>query len=185
MTLRFSGLARAGMLAVAVAATGCSDLSQAIGLERRTAPDEFEVVTNAPLTVPPDFALRPPAPGETGPGTLTAQAQARAAVTGSVSAPPETATVGEAALLADAGAIGVDPSIRQQVDAESRILSDDASGFDLADVLLFWQDTPPSGVVVDAAGEAARIRENQAAGRPITAGETPVIERSTEGIRLF
>ncbi|MGF1627364.1 MAG: DUF3035 domain-containing protein [Alphaproteobacteria bacterium] len=177
-------VAQIGALAAAVAVTGCSDLSQAIGLSRRTPPDEFQVVTHAPLSLPPEFALRPPAPGETGPGTTTPQAQARAAVTGSTGAPTGSTTQGENALLATAGAIGVDPSIRLTIDAESRIESE-STGSGLADFLLFWRETPPAGVIVDAAGEAQRIRENQAAGRPITAGETPVIERTSGGIRLF
>lgn len=175
-----------GLIAAVVALSGCSNLSEAIGLSRRTPPDEFQVVTHAPLSVPPDFALRPPTPGETGPGTTTAQAEARAAVTGSTGAAAQPTTVGENALLAEAGAIGVDPSIRQTVDAESRILAERDSGTSLADFLLFWRDTPPSGTVVDATAEAQRIRENLTAGRPITEGETPIIERSSEGgIRLF
>ena len=31
---------------------------------RRTGPDEFGVVSRAPLSQPPDFALRPPRAGE-------------------------------------------------------------------------------------------------------------------------
>lgn len=185
MRLGYTGPMRASLIAVVVAVSGCTNLSEAIGLSRRTPPDEFQVVTNAPLSVPPDFALRPPAPGTTGPGTTTARAEARAAVTGSAGTPTEATTVGESALLAEAGAVGVDPSIRQTVDAESRILADEGST-SLADFLLFWRDAPPSGTIVNATAEAQRIRENQAAGRPITEGETPIIERSSEGgIRLF
>jgi len=179
------GLTQAGLIAAAVALTGCSGLGEAIGFSRRTPPDEFQVVTNAPLSVPPEFALRPPAPGAVGPGVTTAQAQAREAVTGTTGAPTDGTTQGENALLANAGAIGIDPSIRNTVDTESRIETEEGSGTGLADLLLFWRDTPPAGVVVDAVGEAQRIRENQAAGRPITAGETPVIERTGQGIRLF
>jgi hypothetical protein len=181
----FFGLAPTGLLAAAVLTTGCSGLGEAIGLSRRTPPDEFEVVTNAPLSLPPEFALRPPAPGATGPGTTTPQAQARAAVTGSAGAPEGSATTqGESALLANAGAVGDDPSIRTTVDAESSIEAEGTSTW-LADMLLFWRDTPPAGEVVDAAAEAQRIRANEAAGRPVTAGETPVIERTGEPVRLF
>jgi hypothetical protein len=42
--------------------SGCSDFKRAIGLEP-TMPDEFEVESRAPLTIPPDFDLRPPKPG--------------------------------------------------------------------------------------------------------------------------
>lgn len=178
------GLTGGAVLATLVLATGCSGLSEAIGLSRRAPPDEFQVVTNAPLSVPPEFALRPPAPGETGPGTTTAQAQARAAVTGGTGAPADGTTEGESALLATAGAVGVDPSIRSTVDAESNLEAEGDSTW-LADVLLFWRETPAAGQVVDAAAEAQRIRENQASGRPVTAGETPIIERTGGPIRLF
>ena len=41
---------------------GCESTSKALGMSKVT-PDEFRVVTKAPRVVPPDFALRPPAPG--------------------------------------------------------------------------------------------------------------------------
>jgi hypothetical protein len=181
----FFGVTSASLLGAVVLTTGCSGLGDAIGLSRRAPPDEFEVVTNAPLSLPPEFALRPPEPGATGPGTTTPQDQARAAVTGTAGSPDAGATTqGESALLANAGAVGVDPSIRTTVDAESSI-EDESTSTWLADTLLFWRDTPPAGQVVDAAAEAQRIRANEAAGRPVTAGETPIIERTGEPIRLF
>jgi hypothetical protein len=39
------------------------------GLGGRSGPDEFAVARNAPLVVPPDFALTPPRPGEATPAT--------------------------------------------------------------------------------------------------------------------
>jgi hypothetical protein len=58
-------------LAMAAAAftllAGCA--SGGGGLFGRNAPDEFAVARNAPLVVPPDFALTPPRPGEAAPAT--------------------------------------------------------------------------------------------------------------------
>src|SRR5580704_16041823 len=48
-----------------VLASGCGNLSsltRTFGLTHE-APDEFTVVTRAPLSMPPDFTLRPPQPG--------------------------------------------------------------------------------------------------------------------------
>jgi hypothetical protein len=62
-----------GMLALA----GCtSGFKQALGLEP-TLPDEFAVQANPPLTIPPDFSLRPPEPGAPRPQdqSMTKQAQ--------------------------------------------------------------------------------------------------------------
>lgn len=190
MTLRFHGGFRHGVkvavAAAALAATGCSGLAESIGLSRRSPPDEFQIVTNAPLSVPPDFTLRPPAPGEPSPQGTSATSQARAAITGSPGTATDGVTAGEQALLASADAVGVDPGIRATIDREARILDEEEGGTGLADFLLFWRDSPQPGTVVDASAEAARIRENQAEGRPINAGETPVIERDSGGpVRLF
>ena len=38
---------------------GCTSIRQMVGLDR-TGPDEFAVESRAPLTIPPEFELRPP-----------------------------------------------------------------------------------------------------------------------------
>src|SRR5712672_3034459 len=38
---------------------GCTSIRQMVGLDR-VGPDEFAVESRAPLTIPPDFELRPP-----------------------------------------------------------------------------------------------------------------------------
>lgn len=75
--LRF--LTRAApVIALAFAVVGCSSgLKNDLGLSKK-APDEFAVVKNAPLSLPPDFNLRPPKPGEIGDGRLEQRDQARA-----------------------------------------------------------------------------------------------------------
>ena len=50
------------MLVAAVSLTGCDRTRRALGLNK-TVPDEFAIATPAPLAIPPDFNLRPPAPG--------------------------------------------------------------------------------------------------------------------------
>jgi Protein of unknown function (DUF3035) len=52
------------------------------GLFNRDRPDEFAVQRQAPLVVPPDFALVPPAPGAPRPADRTTQAQALDALFG-------------------------------------------------------------------------------------------------------
>jgi hypothetical protein len=56
--------------------SGCTDLKRSIGLEK-TSPDEFAVESRAPLTMPPDFQLRPPQPGATRPQEKSSGQQAR------------------------------------------------------------------------------------------------------------
>lgn len=76
-----AGLAVFAILALAGATmlTGCEGLKRAVGLSP-VAPNEFEVESQAPLTVPPDFALRPPQPGQTRPQGRSPQAQAQQAM---------------------------------------------------------------------------------------------------------
>ena len=56
--------------------TGCTDLKKSIGLEP-TLPDEFAVESRAPLTIPPDFDLRPPQPGASRPQEKSSDQQAK------------------------------------------------------------------------------------------------------------
>lgn len=58
---------------------GCSDFRQIVGLDQ-TVPDEFAVETRAPLTIPPDFDLRPPKPGAARPQEATSAEKAREAI---------------------------------------------------------------------------------------------------------
>jgi hypothetical protein len=61
---------------------GCGEeMRKSFGLGKN-APDEFAVVRRAPLSLPPDFALRPPQPGAVRPQEGTATDQARSTVLG-------------------------------------------------------------------------------------------------------
>jgi Protein of unknown function (DUF3035) len=100
-------------LAAAVAVSGCGGTKRALGLER-SAPDEFRVITKAPLVMPPDYALRPPRPGEARPADNVA-APAPAVFGETTGA---QASEGEKLLVAKAGATSVDSKIGDQVDFE-------------------------------------------------------------------
>ena len=102
------------MTAIALMTAGCG-ISKAVG--GKQVPDEFAIATKAPLVVPPDYALRPPRPGETRPQELSPSERAQQVLLGDASAqPPST---GEQMLLRKANAFGVDPSIRQLLAAAS------------------------------------------------------------------
>ncbi|MBX3498690.1 MAG: DUF3035 domain-containing protein [Alphaproteobacteria bacterium] len=180
-------------LAGAMAALGACGIMDSIGGNRKVSPDEFKVVSHTPLTMPPNADLRPPRPGAPRPGDQTPQAQARA-----VLAPAPTATAGrggaarpapapvastgspaETQLLARAGGGSGGSDIRTQLNRESRILAD--SDRSLIDALIFWQDTPPPGVILDPVREQARLRAAQAQGTD-PGGATPQIERRKRGI---
>jgi hypothetical protein len=107
------GVVAAGVLAASVLVTGCGGTKKVLGLEK-SAPDEFRVITKAPLILPPDYSLRPPRPGEARPGDTSAEA--RAAIFGADVG--SDATAAEKLFVTKAGASAVDPAVRQQVDFE-------------------------------------------------------------------
>ena len=72
-------LTRTAVLTLAASALvlgGCSSLRNSVGLTKIT-PDEFLTVSTAPLTVPPEYGLRPPAPGQPRPQELAPESAAR------------------------------------------------------------------------------------------------------------
>ena len=172
------------VLAVGVLAgiAGCGEeMRQSIGLDD-TPPDEFAIVTRAPLALPPDYALRPPAPGTKRPQEAEIRDQVRETLirSASTSEPPSgKASPAEAALLLRVGAVGADPAIRGKVDAESAALADGRTGF--IDKIIFWREPDPPGEVVDPKQEALRLQSNAALGKPPSAGATPMIERRERG----
>lgn len=77
----------------------------------RTRPDEFAVARQAPLVVPPDFALVPPRPGEPTPASADSRSQAVQALFGGPAPRPQV----ESQVLQDAGADRADPGARSVV----------------------------------------------------------------------
>ena len=108
-------LVTVGLVAV-VALSGCSSNKKG-GVMTKRGPDEFRVVRKAPLTLPPDYNLRPPAPGEARPQELTSDAQARIALFGQDYG--KGASKGEQLLVKKAGGEATDTLIRSEVDFET------------------------------------------------------------------
>ena len=90
------GLVPVSILCLAGSAliAGCTDFKKTIGLEP-TLPDEFAVESRAPLTIPPEFELRPPQLGAARPQEVSAAERARKAI--------DTAGPGEPGKQAAAG----------------------------------------------------------------------------------
>jgi len=164
-----------------VALGGCDETRKALG-QVKQPPDEFAVFQRAPLSLPPDYGLRPPAPGSERPQAVNPRDQARAALgQRQPAADPALANMsaGERQLLQLTGANRADPAIRGQVNAETRAL--EADSVSLADKIIFWRKPEELGTAVDPDKEARRIRENQATGKSITDGKTPTIHRRDKG----
>lgn len=164
------GVAAAGL-------AGCQSTQKALGMSKVT-PDEFRVVTKAPLVVPPDYALRPPAPGEPRPQELQPESAARNALLGQREA--EQRSDGEKMLVAKAGADKADPLVRYVVDDEFGDIAHKEKGF--ADRVMFWKKdgTAPakseldnSDAPIDPAAEKERITK-------LTGDKPVVIQRKAE-----
>ena len=131
---------------------GCSNgAPQPLGMNRNS-PVDLVTVAHAPLTVPPDYNVRPPAPGAAPPqgGTAAAPAQTPPAADNGGTAPATGDTgsgpaqsAGEVALLQNAGAAGIDPGIRAQFDTETaaQVERDPA----LISRLVLWRTAEPAG----------------------------------------
>src|SRR5688572_17908840 len=160
--MTFNRVIVATALVAAAGLAGCQSTQKALGMTKVT-PDEFRIVTKAPLVVPPDYALRPPAPGEPRPQELQPESAARNALLGQREA--EQRSDGEKMLVAKAGAEKADPLVRYVVDDEFGDIAHKEKGF--ADRVMFWKkdDAPDttapaldgSNTPVDAAAEKERL----------------------------
>ncbi len=117
---------------------GCQSAKTALGMTK-VVPDEFAVVTKAPLVVPPDYALRPPTPGAPRPQELQPESQARVALLNERAGLERSD--GERLLAAKAGADKADPLIRYVVDDEFGALAHKDPSF--ADRVMFWRRGRP------------------------------------------
>lgn len=140
--------------ALSLGVSGCSSMNSAMG-GGKNPPDEFAIVTKAPLTVPPDYALRPPRPGETRPERLSSSDRTRQLLLGDESMSPPSQ--GELTLLQNVDAINVDPNIRAILAAENGGRAEkDAS---LANQLIFWR---VDGDTIDDSAAPLRVDDREA-----------------------
>ena len=170
----------------AVALTACGGLRQSIGLTK-VVPDEFLTVASAPLTVPPEYGLRPPAPGQPRPQELAPESAARQILLGQRQS--ITRTPGEQALVAAAGADRADPLARYVIDDEFGDLAHKEESF--ANRILFWRrddaatqaptqtQTAQGAVTIDAASEYARLQALTG-----TEGSIVIAPRRSGGFKL-
>src|SRR4029079_15263251 len=89
----------------------------------KTPPDEFTVVTKAPLVIPPDYNLRPPQPGAAARNEPDPDAQARDPLCPQGAAAQAAAlgtaySDGEKLLLTKSNALAVDPDIRRGISSD-------------------------------------------------------------------
>ncbi|MBI3419721.1 MAG: DUF3035 domain-containing protein [Proteobacteria bacterium] len=167
---------RFSLFLLAVCALGlsaCSNARETFGLTS-APPDEFAVVDHPPLSMPPDYALHPPKPGEAPfQAVQPSQQAAQTLGVGSSSGSSKTSS-SEQALLSHSGSQNVDPNIRNTIDHEST--QQTVANRKLIDAIMFWREPKKApSLVVDAAAERKRLEEAKNKKEPVTTGATPVI----------
>lgn len=179
-------LVRLGVLAAGAAMLmGCQTIRDATGMSKQ-GPDEFAVVTKAPLIIPPEFNLRPPHDGAppTNQVDPTDAAQSALFDTQDPSAAARTIpgdfSQAEKYLLASAGAVNPDPSIRQQIASDGRAM--EAADDSFTKQVLFWQEEKDQGTNVDADSEARRLdaQKNGGQAAPRKPSESVTIDKKED-----
>lgn len=149
----------------------CGEVSvkDTLGLDQR-APDEFRVVSRPPLSVPPQFDLRPP--GVTGENMPATRTRAQSLMLGNTDNSKDiSSSKAEATFLQKAGVDAADPNIKKEL-TEQKIneqLQKEEKGWWSRVTVIPEREEP----VVKANDEAERIKKNKEEGKPITEGDTP------------
>jgi len=163
-------------LTTILALTGCESARDTLGLNK-SSPDEFAVVKRAPLSMPPDYSLRPPQPGAPRPQEAEPSTAAKQTVFGSDAKPSANvhSSDPENALLGQIGAENANPDIRAIVDSETSadLDKDKPVGEKLLGIIS--SDGEPDASVVQPVKESERIKKNEEEGKPITDGDTPAV----------
>lgn len=137
--------------------SACSDFKQRAGLIKE-APDEFTVITQPALIIPPNFELVPPKDADDDFFVTDTEAQAKNALRESLESEnisDETdseLSQGEVLLLRRTDAVNVDNNIRKRIEKDNS-----------------------QHVIVNSKKEAKRIKENLESGRAINDGDVLVI----------
>lgn len=197
-------------LVAALLLSACTgqEVRKSLGVNR-SAPDEFKVVSRPPLSVPPEFTLRPPNPGESPLVQGDREKQAEAIILNQSAEPSDTnfqslgdmmpkkvntaldpvmssslESAAEATFLSNIGTAKADPDIRTKLYQE-RIATPEVD--DDASPLERWLGLSEPSEVVDAEAESARIRENLDKEKPINEGEVKTIDSKEKSVldKLF
>lgn len=189
---------------LALTACGGSSVKDTLGLTRKS-PDEFKVVSRPPLSVPPQFNLRPPSSNAESPTIVPADKQAKSIITGTspeidyssvdtAVTPVEAVTLdsvasdknnkkqsGESQFMKKIGADKASPNVRDELTKqklEAQEKKEEAGWWER----LTLTSTEKKDTLVNAKEEAKRIKTNKAENKPVTEGETPSGTEKNRGI---
>ena len=162
------------ILSVILTLNACSTMRKSAGVTRKSI-DEFQVVENPPLIIPPDFNLLPPDQLEEKNIEDVEKELAQEILFGldesQIQTETQLSTMNQILLQADA--LDVPSSIREELDREfaQEIKTDGIFQIN-------WENEVE---VLDAIKESERIRNKNFEGKSIAEGETPI---KTEKIKI-
>lgn len=146
-------------LLLCLALVGCDATKDFLGLTQET-PDAFTVMEHAPLEMPPEFNLRPPAPGANRPQEVTPTQIAQKHVFSHVNqAAPQSVpakTKATQQVLQQARTEMRQDNIRHVIHKENRETT--AANQTFMQKLSLAGSAAPSGDVIDPAEESARLK---------------------------
>lgn len=167
-----STLNMAVLAGLALSLSACAGTSKALGLTKST-PNEFNILTKAPLVVPPEYNLRPPKLGESSAENNYTQKVAREALIGDVDVAEPSQ--GEIILMSKAGVAQANQEIRLVIDGENSV---ERKGSGFTDQVLFWREgraVDSEGQPLDPEQEERRLRAVEAStgGQAVTITKRP------------
>ncbi len=199
----FLRFALAAVSLLVLSACGANTVKDTLGLER-APPDEFRVVSRPPLSVPPQFSLRPPSNSDASPNQLSADKKAQGLLSGKGDAngslTPDTAVMpvtttassgkhsakaiartdgADEQFLKNAGADHADPKVRDSLVEEKFVIQEQKEEKSWYN---FWDGDDKKEPIVDSRKEADRIKKNEDEGKPVTNGATPDVKSDSTGI---
>ena len=132
-------------VAVALSTTACDKTRESMGL-KRVQENEFEVMDRQPLSVPPNYSLRPPMPNAPAAAAVDSTEKAKEALLGD-QVKNDTKSAAEKDFLAKANAENVDHSVRADLAKEVPAKEEVAPG----EALVFWKEgeSKKAGDVID------------------------------------
>jgi hypothetical protein len=201
-----AGLTACSLLTL-TACGGASGIRETLGIDNR-APDEFRVVSRPPLSVPPQFNLRPPSADARSPIIVPADKQARSIITGTPAqsesdigydnsvdtavVPVESASIDKnnaknkvstsnSSFLSKIGADKADPKVRGEL-VEQKLQAQEKKEEGSWWSNLNSSSTEKKDTLVNAEQESKRIKDNKAANKPVTEGQTPEVKDKDRGL---
>ena len=152
------------LLGLVPSISGCQIVNDLIYGTKNQPPDEFQVVNQPPLSMPPDYGLRPPKPGTARPNEVDPAENSRRSVFGIEGDLPydlnsensANRSNGELIILKRAGAIRANPEIRRILNTESGAPAQVEHS--LAETLLFMgEEEQKDEALLDPVEEYRRI----------------------------